>query len=765
MHKKDYKHTTISTREDWTLLRTFQGITQRTGIRKEDLDKLVAKELTDNALDAGASCDIGLIENGFYVKDNGNGIPCDDKEIANLFSIKRPLKSTKLYRLPNRGALGNGLRIVAGTVLAAKGSLLVKTRGRILKLYPQFETGETSYESGGKYDSQGTVIEVTLPELMSKDILEWSEKAIYLSGKGNCYESKSSVYWYDFDSFFELVKSAPEDLTVIKFIKQFEGCSGRNTSIISKKLSLNHTHINKTKEEDAEILLKEIRNVSKPVNPKRLGYIGEIEDYEGYSRKYFEIEIPVSKDKFTTTIPYVIESWATKSDNFKVTFFVNRTPIIQKINHLYDEERGYLSIFGCGIYSKIKIKKSSLKILVSIITPFMPITSDGKEPDFSFIKGHITDSINKTLKKIKAEAVNKNKSGKFQNRVIIKNIDESIKKVRGEEGYRYSLRQLYYVMRPIVLSELGEDLQYNNFNQIITDYELKIGHDLPGVYRDSRGTLYHPHISQEIPLGTLNIETYNRPLWTFNKILYCEKEGFFEILKSNKWPEKNDCALLSSKGFSSRAARDMIDMLGETDEEIFFFCIHDADASGTLIYQSLVNETKARKKRKVYVLNLGLEPEEGLKMGLPEEKIIAKKREKRPSADYVEPEWKEWLNNYRIELNTMDSPTLIKWLNEKFQGYKKLIPSYEILSEELINLGQDNLRQIIKNKVLLEAKIEEKVEELFKQKSPYLKDKFIENFSLQLLDFVESELKDNPKMLWKDIIKNLANKFVNEMEL
>lgn len=85
-------------------------------------------------------------------------------------------------------------------------------------------------------------------------------------------------------------------------------------------------------------------------------------------------------------------------------------------------------------------------------------------------------------------------------------------------------------------------------------------------------------------------------------------------------------------------------------------------------------------------------------MGLPEEKIITKKREKRPSADYVEPKWKEWLNNYRIELNTMDSPTLIKWLNEKFQGYKKLIPPYEILSEELINLGQDNLDKLLKIK-------------------------------------------------------------------
>ena len=36
--------------------------------------------------------------------------------------------STKLLRLPSRGALGNGLRVVAGAVLASEGSLVVMAR-------------------------------------------------------------------------------------------------------------------------------------------------------------------------------------------------------------------------------------------------------------------------------------------------------------------------------------------------------------------------------------------------------------------------------------------------------------------------------------------------------------------------------------------------------------------------------------------------------------------------------------------------------------
>ncbi len=117
---------------------------------------------------------------------------------------------------------------------------------------------------------------------------------------------------------------------------------------------------------------------------------------------------------------------------------------------------------------------------------------------------------------------------------------------------------------------------------------------MPGIYRDVRGSLYHPHLKERIPLGTMAVEGYDRPKWTFNKILYIEKEGFFEILIDEKWPERHDCALLTSKGHATRAAKDLIDMLGDTGEEILFYCIHDADAYGTNIYEKLQKASRAR---------------------------------------------------------------------------------------------------------------------------------------------------------------------------
>ncbi len=104
-------------RADWTLFRNISTLPQKAGVPARLLRRLVLKELTDNSLDAGGEVEVGGIEDvGYYVQDDGPGI--DPDEIATLFSINRPMVSTKLLRLPTRGALGNGLRVVAGAVLA-----------------------------------------------------------------------------------------------------------------------------------------------------------------------------------------------------------------------------------------------------------------------------------------------------------------------------------------------------------------------------------------------------------------------------------------------------------------------------------------------------------------------------------------------------------------------------------------------------------------------------------------------------------------------
>ena len=175
------------------------------------------------------------------------------------------------------------------------------------------------------------------------------------------------------------------------------------------------------------------------------------------------------------------------------------------------------------------------------------------------------------------------------------------------------------------------------------------------------------------------VEDYERPVWTFNKLVYIEKEGVNEALKAVGWPERHDAAVMSSKGFSTRAARDLIDKLAEHDEPVEVFCVHDADAYGTMIYQTLQEATKARGARKIKIINLGLEPWEAIAMGLEVEDVEEGERRK-AVADYVRERedarsrrqyWEEWLQTHRVELNAMTTPQFIEWLDGKMAEHGK----------------------------------------------------------------------------------------------
>ncbi len=202
------------------------------------------------------------------------------------------------------------------------------------------------------------------------------------------------------------------------------------------------------------------------------------------------------------------------------------------------------------------------------------------------------------------------------------------------------------------------------------------------------------------------VETYERPKWTFNKILYCEKEGFFPILQDANWPERHDCALLTSKGQATKAAKDIIDLLGETEEDILFFVIHDADAYGTVIVQALQEATRSRPGRRVKIINLGLEPEEGIAMGLPVE-VVKPGKKRKPVGRYVSEGWAKWLQTNRIELNAMTTPAFIVWLDQKMAEHSqgKVVPPPAVMPDFLAESVRRQLEASIRDRILREANL------------------------------------------------------------
>jgi hypothetical protein len=436
---------------------------------------------------------------------------------------------------------------------------------------------------------------------------------------------------------------------------------------------------------------------------------------------------------------------------------VNRTPVTGAVSLSRRSERTEVILFGCNLAYRCRVGRMPLGLIVNVTTPHLPLTSDGKEPDLDLIHPAIIDAVEAAAKRARRKAGGAGARARSAKQIVLDHLDEGIAKAGG--GGRYSPRQLYYAIRDYVPQEIGEPLHWKNFQEILTDVEAELGHDLPGIARDPRGTLYHPHTHEAISLGTMAVEQYARPAWTFNKLLYIEKEGYFSILQAAGWPERHDCALLTAKGFATRAARDVIDLLADTDEPITIFAAHDADSSGTCIYQALQEATRARPARRIQVVNLGLEPWEGLELGLPVEQTLRKEGAPRaPVGQYVwakGPQWEPWLQDNRIELNSMTTPAFIAWLDAKVaaHGPGKLIPPDGVLAERLATEAEATVREALEAQILKEAGYEERVAAAMKDLEPALAET-----SRTLQQAVAARLAEVPAEHWAAFVTAQAQK-------
>lgn len=742
-------------REDWMLFRSINTLSQKAGVHVDLLPDLVIKELVDNALDTGANVELDIDGDMVLVRDYGAGIQGDADFIANLFSIRRPLTSSKMIRLPSRGALGNGLRVVVGAVLATAGSLFVETRGKRFDITP----GDDGYSSVKTSESgvvNGTLIGIRLGGdfAFERDALMLANVALHFAESGKNYTSQTSPWWYDSESFYEMMQAAGE-MSVTDLISYFRGIKKPQIARLGSTIHC----VNVGREMSTRLLLG-LREQSPEPKPSVLG--GMSSEYEDWSHAHKYGTTVMQGHAADAHLPYSLDVYVEVRDEASakdsVVVMVNRTAITGEVR-IQRQKAHEVALIGCGMAHIFEVGRKPVNMIINFTTPYMPVTTDGKEPDFRRYLGDLFETIKKAANKAKRKSNQFNGKVYSQRDVIVDHLPEAIDKASGNGQYRYSLRQLFYAVRPYMLQTHGKEPDYNYFAQVITDIEAEDGQDLPGLYRDARGVIYHPHTGEEIPLGTLNVEKYSRPEYTFRHVLYSEKEGLFTILKEAGWPERNDCALMTSKGFASRAARDVMDLMGEGDEDIYFFCIHDSDASGTLIYQTLAQETRARGARKVHIVNLGLDPQEALEMGLQVETFrddsqAAKRR--LPVADYVSDDWADWLQNKRVELNAMTSPQFIEWLDRKISPYiEKVIPPAEVLRKTFERQTREEVKRAMASQILADAGFEDLVD-------ARMRDLTERSASHNLDEIVRESLSDNPQSRWDSPLHSHASQFAND---
>src|SRR5689334_3938915 len=106
------------TKAEWREFVDPTNLQRKAGAAWQNMPAVVLRELADNAADAaggtGAWIESGMMGNATWwcIGDYGDGIAPD--QVARVFSVDRPMESTKHVRLPTRGMLGNGTRVVAG---------------------------------------------------------------------------------------------------------------------------------------------------------------------------------------------------------------------------------------------------------------------------------------------------------------------------------------------------------------------------------------------------------------------------------------------------------------------------------------------------------------------------------------------------------------------------------------------------------------------------------------------------------------------------
>jgi hypothetical protein len=786
--------------DDWSDYADLSKLPRRSGVPSQRLRRLVLKELADNGLD---ECDrvnrpgrTTISKDGpdvYTVTDEGEGLNGSPGQIASFFSLCRPKATSKLWRLPKRGAVGNGVRVIVGAVASGGGRINIQSRGQTIVLRPQAHNGSTLVEEVSKSERLiGTAITIEINPACPVDEydLVWAETAIRLAQLGDQRISayRANPHWLDLDHFREMLRSITAGTSVRDFVAQLDGCSSSaSRTKITQQFGTRRLCSDLKKEEAAE-LLGLLQTMAKPQKAKNLPLLGKT---AWDSHAYYKVEGEfVTGDRLPhAIIVFVVECWAKalgrdSNDVGIRALTINRSPAIGTCAALRGYGRGF-HVDLCGTTLHLDAPEGSFTFALNITSPFVPVISEGKLPDLDAFSTAAADAIQTALRRASKYLPEKKKAvhdddddddaedddeekPPTQRAMVWKVIPAAIERSRNDY-VGFGQRDLYYSVR-LLIQDADAEVTFKYFGTILTDYENEVG-PIEDMHRDARGFYVEPHGGEMTPMGTVTVAQYERPAWAYSNFLFLEKEDFVAALNKSGFLDRWDCFACTSKGFTTRAAKDLLDKIALKKEPTNFWAAHDADASGSLIHQTLVQETKTRGARLVNVIELGLFPWDALRQGLLKEPVKKKRKKNsdeyywRPVADYIKErdeaddeefldgyaDWEDWLQDWRVELNSMTKQEFIVWMDEQFTKYgaSKVIPPEDLVAEQL--------EAQIQNIVHSEAQAE--VEEEHREEIDELQEKLD-----ALLEEIKQEASSRSKERLDELIMPTGPEAVTELK-
>jgi DNA topoisomerase VI subunit B len=336
---------------------------------------VLVKELIDNGLDACESVGIlpeirlYLSDNGFAVRDNGQGLPASTLERSLDYSVR--VSDKNFYISPSRGQLGNALKALWAAPFVAdgeNGKVEVSMAGRTHTIAVSLDRIEQrpvlshTIRVGGL--NKGTLVKIPCPKLVEQassddpseesDFYNGAIDALFAYALFNPHATfvlrtdrghgpiilprasdtwrhwlpsePTSPWWYSVEKFINLIsaylsrdRATGKDKTVREFVSEFRGLAGTaKQKEIAQESGLAGACVKDLVVNGAvdgnlsNRLLSAMKSRSTPVKPEMLGAVGE-ENFLYWLVKIYGVDsstIRYRRAKGTTSqgLPFVVEA-------------------------------------------------------------------------------------------------------------------------------------------------------------------------------------------------------------------------------------------------------------------------------------------------------------------------------------------------------------------------------------------------------------------------------------------------------------------------
>jgi DNA topoisomerase VI subunit B len=692
----------------------------------------ILKELIDNGLDAcekagvPPSVQVRIEDDTLQVQDNGPGLPIETLQRSLDYDVR--VSDNAYYVSPTRGRLGNALKCVwaapfvvdgrRGCVEVAAHGVLhridvsldgiaqepriamaeepshVKT-GTFLRLHwPAVASCLTDAKPSDSYNAARLLRAYATFNPHATFTLEADGAALTWLGTDRAWQKwqpdwPTSPHWYTPEAFRSLIaaylaaeRNGGRSRSVREFVGEFDGLTGSlKQKRVLEQARLTGARLEHLVEEEevkamvAGRLLKTMQRHTRPVQPGRLGILGENHLRAALVKHYQADPAAVMYKRKTGMdggLPFVLEvAFAMKSkfdeeEQRDVVVGLNWSPALMQALPQLD-----------GLLAEMRVDSwDPVVILVHLAHPRLEPTDRGKGR--YWLREETLAALRKCVRLATRSWKRLKHCADREGRLADKDIEEERRRRhRGdrqrikaaayavmEQAYLHAsdpgaygvagrrlpaeARQIMYAARPLVLDRTGGEAWKNSeyFTQhllpdfvnehptLTADWDVVFG---------ARGALEEPHTGRRVPLGTVDVRNYvadwsldvpetlepitlngqcptRGPYNRYRFALFVEKQGFDALLAAGTIAARYDLALMSTKGMSVTAARRLVEELSACGVTILV--LRDFDKSGFSIVHTLRSNTRRYQfQTEPKVIDLGLRLEDARALGLLSERV------------------------------------------------------------------------------------------------------------------------------------------------